>query len=345
MPLKTFLEDDAVSEIMVNGPARIYIEKSGRLEKTSAHFKDEDELMAAIRRIAQMVGRNVGPSHPTLDARLPDGSRVHAILPPGARSGPYLTIRKFRKETLNLNQMVAGGSLSKTMAKFLNLCVLMKKNVLISGGTSSGKTSLLGVIASLVSESERLIVMEDSSELQIRAKHVIAMETQLPSPENPLGLSMTDLLKASLRMRPDRLIVGELRGAEAMDFLQATNTGHEGSMATIHANSPLGALSRLETLAMMAAMDIPWKAIKGQIALGVDIVVQTTRVKEGQRSISRISELKGLNEADESYHLNDIFELNPAGTQGTRYIATGYVPSFFQAALDAGYKLDRTMFE
>ncbi len=347
-PLADFMKDPDVSEVMVNGHARIYIEKKGKLRRTNASFADEDELMAAVRRIAQSVGRMIDEKNPVMDGRLPDGSRVHAVIPPAAKKGIYLTIRKFSNDRLTIKELVKGGSLSLEMAKFINLCCAMAKNTIVSGGTSSGKTTLLNVVSSLIPQDQRIVVIEDSSELTFAQDHVLPLETQAKDRMGEGQVSMRDLIKASLRMRPDRIVIGEVRGPEALDLLQAMNTGHAGSMATLHANTPKGALERLETLALMSDVDLPLRALRSQIASALDIIIQAQRLRDGSRKITHISEVVGMTE-DGHYQVNDLFvyhveSVEADGTMIGRHKATGNHPTFLQEAIAQGFTVDETLF-
>ncbi|MCI5071986.1 CpaF family protein [bacterium] len=353
-PIKDFLEDPDIAEIMVNGPEQIFIEQHGKVIKTKAQFKDVDELMAAIRRIGQMVGKIINDQNPIMDARLEDGSRVHVVLAPSARTGPYLTIRKFQEEKMSLRQLVENGALNVNMAKFLNLVVQMAKNIVVSGGTSSGKTTLLNVVSSLIPPQDRIVVIEDASELQLRQEHVVSLETKAADSQGEGAVSMRDLVKASLRMRPDRIVVGEVRGPEGMDLIQAMNTGHGGSMATIHANSPWGAVGRLETLAMMSDVKMPMPAIRGQICSALDIIIQTSRLQDGQRKIVSITEVLGM-DANGNAQLAEIFSLKAknknksakqqkSATVEYTHVASGALPSFYDRAIELGYDIDKKMF-
>ena len=348
-PVASFLTDPDISEVMVNGPSEIYVEKKGKLYKTKATFPDEEHLMAAVRRLAQAVGRTIDETNPLMDARLPDGSRVHAMIPPCARKGIYLSIRKFGQHALSMKQLVGAGALSLSMAKFLNLCVSLSKNIIVSGGTSSGKTTLLNVISTLIPSDERIVVIEDSSELQLQQEHVLPMETRPPDSDGKGEISIRDLLRASLRMRPDRIVVGEVRGGEALDLLQALNTGHAGSLATLHANTPKGALSRLETLALMSDVDLPLRALRNQIASAIDLVVQTSRFRDGTRRLTHISEIGELTD-DGQYVVNDIFLFQVEGVDEKgkikgSHVPTGYIPSFLPEAKSQGFTVDETLFK
>lgn len=350
LPIIEYLQDSSVSEIMVNGAKEIYVEKGGKLQKTPSSFADEEELMAAVRRIAQMVGKRIDEKNHIMDARLPDGSRVHIVIPPTARRGIYMTIRKFGRGFLSMKQLVEGGAMTVPMAKFLNLCIAVAKNILVSGGTSSGKTTLLNVVSSLIPADQRIVVIEDASELNLQQEHVLPLETR--SSEGDAkggGTSVRELVRTSLRMRPDRIVIGEVRGAEAMDLLQAMNTGHAGSLTTIHANTPLGALDRLETLSMMSDVALPWRALRSQVASAIHIVVQTLRLPDGSRKITNISEVCGLTESG-NYIVHDIFvykikTIDAKGKMTGAHEATGVIPTFLNEAKSQGYLVDESMFK
>ncbi|MGE4234423.1 MAG: CpaF family protein [Bacteriovoracia bacterium] len=333
-PVKKFLDDDTVSEVLVNGPKEIFIERKGLLEKVEAQFHDEQALQAAVRNIAQFVGRRIDEENPTLDARLPDGSRIHAVLPPSSRKGTTLSIRKFSKDVPTFIDLVNRGSISKDAARFLDICVYLAKNLIISGGTGSGKTTLLNVVGSRVPGTQRLLIIEDASELKIKTEHVVYFETKAPLATGKGGVSIRDLIRSALRLRPDRIVVGEVRGPEALDLITAMNTGHGGSMGTTHANTPYDALVRLETLAMMGDTNVPIAAIRRQIASAIHIVVQIKRMHDGSRKVTEISEV--LPEVDEHgrYQIRDIFHFVQRGKTADgkivgEMVPTGYVPSFF----------------
>lgn len=332
-PIAQYLDDGAVSEVLVNGPSEIFVERSGKLVRTESRFRDDEELQAAVRNIAQSVGRRFDIAHPALDARLPDGSRVHAVMPPASRSGTALSIRKFSRSTLLLDDLVDRGSVSPTMAKFMHACVALGKNTIVSGGTGSGKTSLLNVLAGLIEDNSRVLVIEDSSELQIKCPHVIYFETVHGDEHKGIAdLTIRDLVKSSLRLRPDRVIVGEVRGAEALDLINAMNTGHSGSMGTTHANSPGAALVRLETLALMGDTQIPQVALRAQIASAIEIVIQAKRYADGSRRVSEVAEVIGVDEKG-NYHCATIFEYvqtgrGPNGEVLGEHRATKHVPTF-----------------
>jgi pilus assembly protein CpaF len=333
LPIWNYVTDESVSEIMINGPTEIYTESKGRLVKTNAVFTT-DQLNAAVLNIAQYVGRRVSEEEPYLDARLPDGSRVAVLLPPCSRKGVSIAIRKFAKEQLTIQKLKEFGSFSDEMVIFLEAAVILKKNIIISGGTSSGKTSLLNVLSSLIPQDERIITIEDSAELQLIQDHVLPMETKPADKKGRGQVTIRDLVKASLRMRPDRIVVGEIRGGEALDLLQAMNTGHSGSMATLHASSPLQALSRLETLALFSGLDIPMTALREQVSSAVDLVVQASRLPDHSRKVTYITEVCGLDTSG-NYIVNDIFRFVSEGRsidgeiKGT-HVATGYQPSILE---------------
>lgn len=317
-PVWMYVSDDAVSEIMINGPSEIYIETKGKLQRVKEHFTPE-QLQAAVLNIAQFVGRRVSEEEPYLDARLPDGSRVAVLMPPCSRKGTSLAIRKFSKEKLTLDRLIGFGSLSPQMVTYLNAAVMLKKNIIISGGTSSGKTSLLNVVSGLIPDDERIITIEDSAELQLRQEHVLPMETK-PADKKGRGLvTIRDLVKASLRMRPDRIVVGEIRGGEALDLLQAMNTGHSGSMATVHASSPQQALTRLETLSLFSGIEIPLRALREQVSTAIEVVIQASRLPDHSRKVTHISEVAKLTDSGD-YAVTDLFRYAREGTDNGKII-------------------------
>lgn len=297
-PVKDFLADDKVSEILINGPNQIYIERGGRLEETTVHFTGEAQLKAAAVNIAKSVDRQLDEMHPDLDARLPDGSRVHATIPPVSRCGTVISIRKFKKEMLTIDKLEQFGSIPEEGAQLLNAIVKLRKNTIVSGGTSSGKTSVLNALSGLIPEKDRILVLEDASELQLQQKHCVYFETRKPDKNGQGEFSIRDLVIASLRLRPDRLVIGEIRGGEALDLLQAMNTGHSGSMSTIHANSPLDALRRMETCAIMSGINFPLNAIRMQVASAINCVVHTMRLPDGSRKIVEIAEVLPLEQGE-----------------------------------------------
>lgn len=333
-PIKKYLDDESVSEVLVNGPKEIFIERKGLLERTDAEFIDEQALQASVRNIAQFVGRRIDDENPTLDARLPNGSRVHAVLPPASRKGTTLSIRKFSSASPTFVDLIQRGTVSKDAARFLDVCVFLAKNIVISGGTGSGKTTLLNILGSRIPGTQRLLIIEDASELKIKTDHVVYFETKAPLSNGKGGVSIRELIRSSLRLRPDRIVVGEVRGPEALDLITAMNTGHGGSMGTTHANTPLDGLVRLETLAMMGETQVPVAAIRRQIAAAVQIVVQIKRMQDGTRKITEIAEV--IPEVDEHgrYQVRNIFEFVQRGKSNEgkilgELVPTGYVPSFY----------------
>ena len=328
-PIEPFLQDSSVSEVMVNGPDSIYIERSGHLIKTETRFRNAEHLMHIIDRIVSAVGRRVDESSPMVDARLLDGSRVNVIIPPLSLIGPCLTIRKFSRDVLTVDKMIEFGSFDERMAQFLEACVRGRLNIVVSGGTGSGKTTLLNVLSSYVPESERIVTLEDSAELQLHQDNLVTLETRPANIEGEGEISMRDLVRNALRMRPDRIIVGEVRTGEALDMLQAMNTGHDGSMTTAHANSARDLLSRLETMVLMSGMELPLRAIRSQIASAVDIVVQIARMRDGSRKIINISEITGMD--GDIITMQDLFRFEQQGIDGDgrlrgEFVTTGLRP-------------------
>ncbi|HEV2140650.1 MAG TPA: ATPase, T2SS/T4P/T4SS family, partial [Candidatus Dormibacteraeota bacterium] len=342
-PLDGLLHDRSVSEIMVNGPDQVFIERRGVLAKAEVRFEDENQLLETIRRMVATTGRHIDGLNPMVDARLPDGSRVNAIIRPAAIHGAALTIRKFKDAVLGMDDLTREGSLSPAMAEFLKAAVLGRMNVLVSGGTGSGKTTSLNVIARFIPHNQRVITIEDAAELQIDHPHVIALEHRPPNVEGKGELTIRQLLRNSLRMRPDRILVGEVRGAEALDMLQAMNTGHDGSMSTIHSNSARDALSRLETMVMMASIDIPFEAVRAQIASAVNLIVHQARMPDGRRKIAQIAEVVGYDQ--NGAILRDIFLLGMGSDLRLEYNATGYVPTSLDKAAFYGVQVDRDLFD
>ena len=324
-PIEPLLKDSSVTEVMVNGPDSIYIERKCRLQKTDVRFRNTEHLMHIIDRIVTAVGRRVDESSPMVDARLADGSRVNVIIPPLSLSGPCVTIRKFSKDVLTVDKMIEFGSFDQRMAEFLEDCVKGRLNIVVSGGTGSGKTTLLNVLSSYVPATERIVTLEDSAELQLKQDHVVTLETRPPNIEGEGEVTMRDLVRNALRMRPDRIIVGECRTGEALDVLQAMNTGHDGSMTTAHANSARDALSRLETMVLMSGMELPLRAIRSQIASAVDIIVQIARLRDGSRKIINIAEVTGM-EGD-IITLQDLFRFENHGLDSDGRITGEFLTS------------------
>lgn len=318
-PLTELLENDEITEIMVNGASEIYVEIDGKLVKeNNISFIDDDHIIRTISRIIGPIGRTIDISHPMVDARLEDGSRLNAIIPPLAISHPVLTIRKFKKEMISIDELLRNGTMTPYMARFLEAAVKAKLNIIISGGTGAGKTTLLNVLSSFISDDERIITIEDAAELKLEQQHVISLETRKSNYEQNNEVTIRDLVRNSLRMRPDRIIVGEVRGSEAFDMMQAMNTGHDGSLGTMHANTPIDAMNRLETLILMSGMDIPIKAIREYITNAIDIVVQIERLSDGRRKITNISEINGLK--DDAINLKEIFTFKEKGLQDNGFV-------------------------
>ncbi|HEX6703995.1 MAG TPA: ATPase, T2SS/T4P/T4SS family [Albitalea sp.] len=347
-PLEDLLADDAVNEIMVNRFDEIFVERAGRLEWYPLAFSSDRAVMGVIERIVAPLGRRIDESSPLVDARLKDGSRVNAIIPPLALKGPTLTIRRFSRKRLHADDMVAGGSLSRAMVSFLRLCVKYRKNVVVSGGTGSGKTTLLNVLSNFIPDGERIITIEDAAELKLDHTHLVSLESRPPNAEGRGGIAIRDLVRNALRMRPDRIVVGECRGGEALDMLQAMNTGHEGSLTTLHANAPRDALARLETLVLMAGMDLPITAIREQIASAVDIVIQQTRFACGSRKVTAIAEVTGLENG--RFQLQELFRFDPRGygpdgAIAGRFAGCEAIPAFYDELRAQGTVVDLSLFD
>ena len=347
-PISPMIRDRDVTEVMVNGPDRIFVESRGLIYETGARFMNEGHLIQVIKRIVEPIGRHVDDASPMVDARLPDGSRVNAIIPPLALDGASLTIRKFAEKKLTTDDLISFGSMTKEMALFLEEAVKQRQNILVSGGTGSGKTTLLNILSQFIPEGERLVTIEDSAELKLSHRNIVRLEARPANVEGKGRIAIRDLVVNSLRMRPDRIIVGECRGAEALDMLQAMNTGHDGSLTTAHANSPRDALSRLENMVMMAGYELPSSAIREQVASAIDLIVQQSRLADGSRKIVRIVEVTGR-EGD-VIQMQDIFVFNQTGydsdgrVQGY-YSATGNIPYFIDELRKRGVlELDMGVF-
>ena len=334
-PIKDLLDDDGVSEIMINGHHEIFVEKKGLVYKVENKFPNEDALLSAMRAIAQSVGRTIDSDNPRLDARLPDGSRIAVVLPPMAKNGTTVAIRKFSKDDLTLQDLINFGSLSKLGARFLDICVHLGKNIIVSGGTGSGKTTMLNVLGGRIPKTQRLLIIEDASELQVEAEHVVQFETRKEDPTRGITpVSIRDLVESALRLRPDRVIIGEVRGAEAMNLIEIMNTGHDGSMGTVHANNPLDACTRLETLALSGDTQVPPDAVRKMVASAMQVIVQCSRYHDGGRRTSHISEICGVDN-NGNYISRDIFRWVQTGRDADtgKYIGEmvpcNYLPSFF----------------
>ncbi len=345
-PLETLLGDESITEIMVNGAQKVYIERQGKIEKTNLAFESDDHLMRIIDRIVSPLGRRIDESSPYVDARLPDGSRVNAIIPPLALNGPTLTIRKFSKIPLTIDDLIRFGTITPEAIEFLNACVVARLNVIVSGGTGSGKTTSLNVLSGFIPNDERIITVENAAELQLRQEHVVTLESRPPNIEGKGEVSIRDLVINCLRMRPDRIVVGECRSGEALDMLQAMNTGHDGSLTTLHSNSPRDTLARLETMVLMAGMDLPVRAIREQIASAVDLIVHQERMRDGSRKIVNITEVQGM-EGDVIV-MSDIFGFEQQGMEGGRVIGrlkpTGLRPKFVERIETANIHLPAGIF-
>ncbi|MFT3890378.1 MAG: CpaF family protein [Anaerolineales bacterium] len=346
-PIQPLLDDPDVSEVMVNGPKKVFVEKSGKVTRSGVTFDDDDHVNRIIDRIILPLGRRVDADSPTVDARLPDGSRVNAVIRPVSIDGPCITIRKFKKDKLSVEQLIKYGSLTPGMAEFIRACVVSHLNIVISGGTGSGKTTLLNVLSSFIPENERIITIEDAAELQLQQDHVLRLETKVANTDGRGAVTIRELVKNSLRMRPDRIVVGECRGGEALDMLQAMNTGHDGSLTTLHANTPRDALSRIETMVMMAGMDLPLKVVRQQISSAVDLIIQQTRLKDGSRKVTAVTEVAGM-EGD-TVVLTDVFKFEQTGVGENGKIIgelkpTGIRPLFMPRLDAAGFKLGAEVF-
>ena len=346
-PLEDLLADDDVSEIMVNHAQQVYIERGGKLTISEKIFSSNQAVLGVIERIVAPIGRRIDESSPLVDARLKDGSRVNAIIPPLALKGPCITIRKFKKEKLQITDLVRYKSVTAQMAEFLEMCVTARRNIVISGGTGSGKTTLLNVVSNFIPEDERIVTVEDAAELQLSQEHWVQLESRPPNLEGKGQITIRDLVKNCLRMRPDRIVIGECRGGEALDMLQAMNTGHDGSLTTLHANTPRDALARLETLVLMSGMELPLRAIREQIAAAVHLIVQQTRFGDGSRRVTAITEVAGM-EVD-IITLQDIFYFKQEGFDAGgkvkgRYVATGFVPKFYEELQRRGLPVNMNIF-
>ncbi len=347
-PIGPLVRDPTITEIMVNGPHQVYVERGGKLMEVEVRFRDDQHVMEVIERILKPLGRKVDRTWPMADARLPDGSRVNVIIPPCALNGPTITIRKFPARRLTVEDLIRFGTMTPEMAEFLRACVIARLNIVVSGGTGSGKTTLLNVLSAFIPEDERIVTIEDAAELQLQQRHVVRLEAAPALPDGTGRVTIRDLVINALRMRPDRIIVGECRGPEALDMLQAMNTGHEGSMTTIHANSPRDALSRLETMVLMAGMDLPLRVVRTQIASAIDLIMQQERLRDGSRKITRVTEIQGM-EGD-TVVLQDlfVFQAKAIGEEQGKvegvHRPTGIRPHFMPRLEAAGIRLSPQIF-
>jgi pilus assembly protein CpaF len=345
-PLEQFLRDESVTEILVNGPRQVFVERGGILERTDVRFADNSDVMRVIERIVAPIGRRVDESSPMVDARLPDGSRVNVIIPPLSLKGPCISIRKFARTAMSVPDLVRMGTLTPEMADFLRLCVAGKLNVVVSGGTSTGKTTVLNILSSFIPDRDRIITVEDAAELQLQQEHVVRLESRPPNAEGKGQVGIRQLVINALRMRPDRIVVGEVRGGEALDMLQAMNTGHEGSLTTVHSNSARDTLHRVETMVLMAGMDLPLRAIREQIASAFDVVVHLERMADGTRRIVQIAEVQGME--GEVIVMQDVFKYQQQGFQNGKVLGqfkpTGVRPKFVERLESRGYSVPPTLF-
>ncbi len=347
-PLEDFLADESINEIMVNGPDQVYVERNGKLELSGQTFMDDESVLGVIERIVAPIGRRIDESQPYVDARLPDGSRVNAIIAPLSLTGPCITIRKFSKRALTVDDLINYGTWTRNAADFLRICVLMRKNMVVAGGTGSGKTTLLNVLSGFIPATDRIVTIEDAAELRLAQPHVIRLEARSPNIEGRGAVPIRDLVRNSLRMRPDRVIVGECRGGEALDMLQAMNTGHDGSLTTVHANSPRDVISRLETMVLMSGMELPSRAIREQIASAIDLVVHESRLSDGSRKVVCISEVVGLE--GQQIIMQDLFEYQQTGIDEKgkvtgRFLPTGAMPTFYEHLKSRGLHIEPSVFD
>jgi pilus assembly protein CpaF len=346
-PIEPLLRDPSITEVMVNGPDIVYYEREGKLHRAAVRFRDNVHIMRIIERIISPLGRRVDEASPMVDARLADGSRVNVIIPPIAPKSPAITIRKFRSDKLKIADLIAVGALTPQAAKFLEGCVQVKRNIIVSGGTGSGKTTMLNALSAFIGHDERIVTIEDPAELKLQQEHVITLEARPPSLEGRNEVTQRDLVRNALRMRPDRILIGEVRGGEAFDMLQAMNTGHEGSLSTVHANSPRDALARIENMVLMAGMELPMRAIREQVASAIHVIIQISRFPDGTRKATHISEITGME--GQMITMQDIFKfeqqgIDPEGRVIGRMVPTGIRPSFFEMFELAGVDMPPELF-
>jgi pilus assembly protein CpaF len=349
-PIRSYLDDQSVSDIVINGPSQVFIERGGKLELTGARFETADDLTAALRNVAQFVGKQVDEQRPILEARLPNGARLQAVFPPAAPDGPHVAIRKFPKMALTAARLVDLGALTALAAQTLHAFVTAKLNIVIAGGTGSGKTSLLNALSAFIPESERVVVIEDSKEVQLQRPHVVQLEARPPDAKGRGQVTIRDLFRATLRMRPDRIVIGEIRGGEALDIIQAMTSGHGGCLGTLHATHPRDTLTRLETMSMMSNIDMPLAAMRIQIASAVNLIVQIARARDGSRQVMHITEVLGFDVASGSYQMQDIFvrEFAAAGLAGavsSELVPTGVIPACLSHLREHGVELPAALYE
>lgn len=348
-PIRPFLDDPEVSEVMINGPEQIFVERRGRLELTAAYFESSEALGAALRNVAQYVGKHVDAERPVLEGRLPDGSRIEAILPPAAPEGPHVAIRRFSTEALTVDKLLTWDALTPAAAGALRVMIAAKLNVLVAGGTGSGKTSLLNALSSFIPASERVVTIEDSRELKLQQAHIVALEARPPDERGKGQVTVRDLFRATLRMRPDRIVVGEIRGGEALDLIQAMTSGHGGCLSTLHATYPRDTLTRLETMAMMSDLSMPLVALRLQLGSAVDVIVQTARLADGARKVTHITEVVGFSQEAGSYLVNDLFrreyERDAHGNLRDQLLPTGILPETHARIREHGLELPEAMLQ
>jgi len=349
-PIRPYLEDPTVTEVMINGPGKIFIERRGRLERVAARFPNPKALFSALRNAAQFVGKHTDEERPILEGRLPDGSRLAAVLPPAGRGGPYVAIRRFFRETLTVERLIDTGSFTEEAAHLISTLIACKQNVVIAGGTSSGKTSMLNAVSTFIPEDERVVVIEDNQELQLQRDHVVTLEARPPDVKGRGEVSIRQLFRTTLRMRPDRIVIGEIRGGEALDLIQAMTSGHGGCLTTLHATYPRDVLTRLETMAMMSDVSIPLVALRAQIASAINVVVQVSRLRDGSRKITHITEIAGFDLAQGVYHIRDLYLRHVSGIDASgrvlsEFAPTGILPSMLDHIQAQGYDLPSAMYD
>jgi pilus assembly protein CpaF len=349
-PVRRYLEDPSVSEVMINGPSQVYVERAGRLELTETRFDSGEAVLCALRNAAQFVGKHIDEHNPILEGRLPDGSRLLAVVPPAAPDGPYVSIRRFARDTFTVGRLIELDSLTTDAVHALQAIVHAKLNVMIAGGTGSGKTSLLNMLTSFIPDGERILVIEDSKEVQVQKQHVVALEARPPGPDGRGAVSIRELFRASLRMRPDRIVIGEIRGGEALEIIQAMVSGHGGCMGTLHATYPRDTLARLETMSMMSDVDMPLTAMRAQIASAVQVIVQAARLQDGTRKITHVTEVQGFDPQTGRYELHELFVrryegIDARGQVKSQLVPTGHLPEFIPQLHQHGVDLPRAMYD